>query len=104
MWYSDQLGVIGRITPKGEVAEFPVPDGAEKVPFNIATGPDRNVWFTELFGNAIGRVDALPGRGHGPHAAAPQPGPRHGHPRHERPRPVLPCRAGALAGAASFCR
>ncbi|MCJ0871559.1 hypothetical protein [Streptomyces sp. AP-93] len=90
-----------------------MPGGADKVPFNIATGPDRNVWFTELIGNAIGRVDALPGRGHGPHAAsdvaappaaAPQPAPRHEPSRHEPSRRLLPCGTGAAPGAASFCR
>lgn len=74
MWYADQVGLIGRITPKGKITEFPVPGGADKVPFNIAKGPDGNVWFTELIGNAVGRVRALPGHWGGrPHTTAPSP-------------------------------
>jgi streptogramin lyase len=44
---------VGRITPDGEITEFPIPsrDGS---PINIAAGPDGNVWYTK--GAALGRV------------------------------------------------
>lgn len=63
MWYAVQSGRIGRISGSGAITEYEVPGGADKVPFNITTGPDRNIWFTELLASAVGRVQALPGRG-----------------------------------------
>ncbi|WP_456115199.1 Vgb family protein [Streptomyces broussonetiae] len=59
--YADQSGRIGRVDAQGRVTAFPVPDGSTKVPFRLASGPDRAVWFTGLIGNSIGRVQALPG-------------------------------------------
>jgi len=38
----------------GTVTEFPLPLPGE--PFGITAGPDGNVWFTEAFGNKIGRI------------------------------------------------
>jgi streptogramin lyase len=42
--------VVGKITPDGQVAEYPAPEGAN----SIATGADGNLWFTEVDG--IGRI------------------------------------------------
>ena len=54
LWFANRgLSSVGRITPTGELREFPVP-GAE--PFQVAAGPDGNIWFTELGGNRIGRI------------------------------------------------
>ncbi|WP_405959047.1 hypothetical protein OG239_05115 [Streptomyces sp. NBC_00868] len=100
--FKADLGLPTRASAAHGPGTFPLPGGADKMPFNIATGPDQNVWFTELLGNAIGRVEALPGQGAGPHAADPQPAPTR--PRHERPRRLLPCGTGTPPGAASFCR
>jgi virginiamycin B lyase len=44
---------VARVTPRGEVTEFPIPS-AGGTPINIAAGPDGNVWYTK--GAAIGRV------------------------------------------------
>lgn len=63
MWYAVQSGRIGRIGHDGAITEYTVPGGEAKVPFNIATGPDRNIWFGELLASAVGRVQARPGRG-----------------------------------------
>ena len=38
----------------GTITEFPLPQHG--VPNGITTGPDGNVWFTEAFGNKIGRI------------------------------------------------
>ena len=38
----------------GTVTEFPLTLPSE--PFGITAGPDGNVWFTEAFGNKIGRI------------------------------------------------
>ncbi|MGW5460363.1 virginiamycin B lyase family protein [Streptomyces sp. NPDC003996] len=61
IWYADSSGRVGRITARGTITTFRVPDGAARVPFRVATGPDRAVWFTELIGNAIGRVRPMRG-------------------------------------------
>jgi streptogramin lyase len=37
------------------ILEFVVPTGGSE-PRGIAAGPDGNIWFTELFGNKIGRI------------------------------------------------
>jgi virginiamycin B lyase len=48
--------VVGRITPSGEVATFPVADRYDRGIGGIATGPDGNLWFADTAGNQIGRV------------------------------------------------
>ncbi|WP_336115327.1 hypothetical protein [Streptomyces sp. PTD9-10] len=60
MWYADQAGRIGHVDTAGRITVFPVPGGADTVPFRIAAGPDHGVWFTGLLGNVVGRVQALP--------------------------------------------
>jgi streptogramin lyase len=64
LWYliNDDSGVIpqpivGRMTPQGVVAEFPVPIAQGTQPFahNIAPGPDGALWFT-LVEAAVGRI------------------------------------------------
>jgi streptogramin lyase len=59
LWFSDQIAFhtfneIGRITPAGDVVEFPVPSGAN--PNGITVGPDGNLWFTEKSNNGIGTI------------------------------------------------
>jgi streptogramin lyase len=46
---------IGRITPNGLIAEFPIP-GAKAQPWGIAAGPDGDLWFTEPERDKIGRI------------------------------------------------
>lgn len=46
---------IGRITPKGQITEFPVPT-FDSFPDGITTGPDGALWFTENSGNKVGRI------------------------------------------------
>ncbi len=55
-WYT-QPGAnrIARMTPSGDVAEYPLPSGASN-PFDIIAGADGNMWFTELDGGRIGRI------------------------------------------------
>ena len=57
LWFTEEFGNgrIGRITPAGEVTEFPTPTH-ESVPQGITAGPDGNLWFTEFQGNRIGRI------------------------------------------------
>lgn len=49
---------ILRITPAGQVDRFLLPQ-RESDPFDIITGPDGALWFTEYFGNRIGRITTL---------------------------------------------
>ncbi|OAF05879.1 hypothetical protein AYJ54_02465 [Bradyrhizobium centrolobii] len=46
---------VGRITTTGLVTEFPIPsDGSG--PHSITAGPDGALWFTEYYGNRVGRL------------------------------------------------
>jgi len=43
MWFTDFVhSRVGRVTPRGAIAEWPVPDH----PASIAQGPDGAMWFT----------------------------------------------------------
>jgi streptogramin lyase len=46
--------VIGKVTPGGEVTQYPRPSIAYA--YSITTGPDGNLWFVEWGGAAIGRI------------------------------------------------
>jgi streptogramin lyase len=45
---------IGRITPSGDITEFPIPDNAYAPA--ITSGSDGNLYFTEQYANKIGRI------------------------------------------------
>jgi hypothetical protein len=47
-------GKIGRITPAGQIREFPPPSSENGGA--ITTGPDNALWFTEFGSNIIGRL------------------------------------------------
>jgi streptogramin lyase len=55
LWFAENAGRIGRITPDGGVTEF---QGltANSTPSVITRGPDGNLWFTEFTANRIGRI------------------------------------------------
>lgn len=62
LWFTEMKGAaIGRITPLGELQEFPLPSASDR-PVAIANGPDGNLWFTftdaagENPGGSIGRI------------------------------------------------
>jgi streptogramin lyase len=59
LWFTEQTGYIGQITTAGAITEFPITTASST--FGIVTGPDRNLWFTELSANQIGRL--TPGLG-----------------------------------------
>jgi streptogramin lyase len=46
---------IVRMTPSGQFTVFPLPHPGV-LPDGITVGPDGNVWFTEYYGNAVGRI------------------------------------------------
>src|ERR1019366_4686945 len=57
LWFTEYypVGKIGRITTGGVITEYPLPD-SEVGPFEITTGPDGALWFTEAEGSSIGRL------------------------------------------------
>ena len=55
LWFTDDAeAVIGRMTDRGNVRYFPLPHGwaAQR----IVRGPGGDFWFTQMHGNAIGRI------------------------------------------------
>jgi streptogramin lyase len=56
LWFTElYTDRIGRITPSGQVTEFPVPT-PQSQPKSIAVGSDGNLWFTEQAADRIGRI------------------------------------------------
>src|SRR5579883_403985 len=56
LWFTEKVGNrIGRITPQGQISEFPLPT-SNSFPAEIVSGPDGNLWFTESSSNQIGRI------------------------------------------------
>jgi virginiamycin B lyase len=61
LWFAEMAAnKIARITPKGEITEFPVPTPDSK-PYCVVTGPDKAIWFTESGVDKIGRLDPKTG-------------------------------------------
>jgi streptogramin lyase len=57
LWFTENGGGIGRITPAGQITEFPIPgSGTNNSPSDITAGPDGNLWFTQRRVNQIGRM------------------------------------------------
>lgn len=57
-YFGDIYDEIGRVTPSGQVTEFPLPTRIPRetgIPA-IVTGPDNNLWFTEKGASKIGRI------------------------------------------------
>ncbi|MGB8298138.1 MAG: hypothetical protein WCG85_22180, partial [Polyangia bacterium] len=55
VWFTEDVGKIGRITMGGVITEFQVPTTGS-TPRGIAPGPDVNLWFVEYGGAKIGRI------------------------------------------------
>jgi streptogramin lyase len=59
LWFTEFYGVdsdhIGRIAPRGTIAEFPIPT-ANANPNGIVSAPDGNLWFAESSGNKIAYI------------------------------------------------
>jgi streptogramin lyase len=57
LWFSGSVASnkIGRITPGGQVTNFPIPT-LDSEPRGIAAGPDGNIWFTEKRSRKIGQL------------------------------------------------
>jgi streptogramin lyase len=67
MWFTVPLygdppgGYIARITPTGEITEFPVPTQNQFSPSGITSGPGGNIWYTDPYGNLIGKFTPATG-------------------------------------------
>ncbi len=57
LWFADSgTSKIGRITPSGQITEFPLP-ATSSHPTSITAGPESSLWFTEESGEEkIGRI------------------------------------------------
>ena len=63
VWYTKN-NALGRVTPQGEITEFPVGDGAGRT-VGVTAGSDRQppdrlidrLWFTDAFNNRIGYLE-----------------------------------------------
>ncbi|MFT3863300.1 MAG: hypothetical protein QM729_03435 [Solirubrobacterales bacterium] len=59
LWFAERgLDRIGRVTPGGDVTEYPLPT-ANAQPSQIAAGADGNMWFTESRSGNVGRITPL---------------------------------------------
>lgn len=60
LWFTSDLGPIGKITPAGAITEYSAGLNPDSEPFEIISGPDDNLWFADspFEGGtpAIGRV------------------------------------------------
>ena len=59
LWFTDESGAIGRITPQGVITEFSQGIASGATPIAITRGPDGALWFTEDLpqnGDYIGRI------------------------------------------------
>ena len=60
LWFGEDIaGNVGQITFSGGVPtihEYPLPTTSGH-PLGIVTGPDKNIWVTEVYGNKIARVN-----------------------------------------------
>jgi virginiamycin B lyase len=43
------------MTPSGQATQFSIPNGTNVLPTDITTGPNHNLWFTEI-ADAVGEV------------------------------------------------
>ena len=58
MWFTGRSGnEIGRVSPSGSVAEFPLPAGS--LPAGITTGPNDRLWFAESGSREIASISTV---------------------------------------------
>jgi virginiamycin B lyase len=52
-----KLSAIARVSPAGQVVEFPVP--SDRIPTSITAGPDGHLWFVSSVGTFVARRQAV---------------------------------------------
>ena len=60
LWFTEEAGRIGRITPDGTVTEYSTGVAPGDSPQGIVAGPDSNIWFTKYGTNTISRLTLDP--------------------------------------------
>jgi streptogramin lyase len=55
MWFGENSGKIGRITPSGVVTEYSI-SKTKASPLGLALGPDGKIWFADSGTSAIGKL------------------------------------------------
>lgn len=55
VWFAS-LRNVGRITPEGTIARFPLPSMPSGSVTTIVSGPDGNLWYGDYLGQRIGRM------------------------------------------------
>jgi RHS repeat-associated protein len=58
VWFTEAVGRLGRNIPTCCIQELSIGGGTN--PLSIALGPDGYFWFTEYYGNQIGRIPPTP--------------------------------------------
>lgn len=57
LWFTEFANArIGRISTKGAISEYVIPDSSKSNPYGIALGPDNALWFTLSGTNKIGQI------------------------------------------------
>src|SRR5262249_8298346 len=56
IWFTEDSGRIGSLTPTGPVTECAIPSGAGSAPTGIVGRPDGDLWFVESGTNKIGKI------------------------------------------------
>jgi streptogramin lyase len=60
LWFTEfATHRIGRITPQGNITEFPLLTGNGR--WGITSGPDHNLWFTDFVGNQVESITPIGG-------------------------------------------
>jgi streptogramin lyase len=59
-WFSSRSGLIGWLSPAGDLTTFPVPGARSpsRAYLGLTEGPDGNVWFTDFYEHRLGRLTA----------------------------------------------
>lgn len=58
LWFTEQKGAkVGRITPSGQIDEWPVPVDSEFGPTEITVGENGLIWFLTSAGGVVGIID-----------------------------------------------
>jgi virginiamycin B lyase len=59
MWFTEQAGLVGRVTPGGLITQLALPSPGSN-PDGITAGPGRTIWIAETGVDAIARIVLQP--------------------------------------------
>jgi virginiamycin B lyase len=55
MWFGEQSGTVGKISPSGQITEFELP-ARDAFDHDITSGPHGNLWSTDFLRNRIRKI------------------------------------------------